>query len=155
MRRALLVALAAVSPLLGGCVLFYLGDGPRSLPEWRAEATVPRTLGCARVTARVVQSGKEGVGIVVALEGTGNTCILHISAATLRVGSVETRAADLPPPPRLTEGARVEAHLAFRFDADAAWRRGDRHGELTLRLASGEQVALPLAAWDEDAEGAP
>jgi hypothetical protein len=150
MRAPLL--LAACAPLLAGCVFLYVNEPTRPLPEWRSVSTVPRPLGCARVSPRVVQSGKEGVGLVLVLEGAGDPCTLQISSATLRVGAVEARAVDLPPAPRLAEGTRVEAHLAFPFDADAAWSRGDRQGELVLRLSSGEAVVLPLAArdrWDE------
>ena len=151
MKASLLLA-ACAAPLLGGCVFLYVNEPTRPLPEWRATSTVARPLGCARVTARVVQSGKEGVGVVVALEGAGDPCILQLSSATLRVGAVETRATALPPPPRLAAGTRVEAHLAFGFDGDGAWAHGDREGALALRLATGETVTIPLAAresWND------
>lgn len=149
--RAAVLALAA---LASGC-LFFVPDRSRPVPAWTAEERAV-DFGCARLTARVVRSGKEGVGVAIDLAGASATCSVSVGDVELALAD-EVRAAKVAmPAARVAPGTRLSIYVPVAFDANAAWNRGARDARLVARGTSdGATVASAPIALRHAYEGAP
>jgi len=120
--------------LLPAC---FPSEGTRRYPTWERTTRGTQVLAdCADVDAWASKSGKEGLGVTLELRGRSTTpCVVTITAARLRVGVEEYLAKQLPEPPTVRLGQRVNAYLAFAFDGDRAWNDGAA-GALVITAAT-------------------
>jgi hypothetical protein len=124
----------------------------RGYPEWTLSNGV-QSVGCAQVEAWVGKSGKQGVGISLALRKATNVpCSVQVAGASIVVGGerVTTKL-----------GRRVLAltaedqylYLPFVFDNEAAWNENRRAGSFELALETrGVQGRLTMEmrhAWTQ------
>jgi hypothetical protein len=111
----------------------------RPLPMWTVTGPGVQALGCADVELWVSKSGREGVGLTVAVRSRDAACELRLERLALAVPGVgEVAAAGLPV--SLARAAREPAfrYFAVAFDNDAAWRRKEaRRGVATLQVTDG------------------
>src|SRR5262245_25324476 len=125
---------AATSP--AGGPNFY-----RPLPMWTVVATGPRALACADVGLWVSQSGREGVGLTLAVRARDAACTLRIERASIVVpGAVNHVAPGFPHDLALAAGQAYHRYLPVPFDGDAAWLLGRWSGHAEVALSAGGAV---------------
>jgi hypothetical protein len=131
--------IAAVALATTSCLLFQDGR-PRTYPTWSVtDRTVQ--LGCAQARARVVRSGKQGVGLVVDLEGQSTTCKFALREAEMTLQGEVRRAQIMVAPARIAPGTRLSVYVPIAFDGDDAWNRGAHDARLVLRATvDGKEV---------------
>lgn len=134
-RDRVLVLLAAVASMATSPAR----PPQRGYPSWKVE--VPRRdAGCSNLSAEVVKTGKEGLGVLVVREV--EECDVVIERAVVRVGHAVVPAVAVPP----WDSERT-TYLGFVFDDERAWNEGIRHGtiELTVSSAGASRVlAYPM-----------
>lgn len=114
---------------------------PRNYPSWEITGTKVREIGCGRVVAWVSKSGKQGVGLSLAVTEDRAPCELHVVSAALVIGG-----ARIPAAPTVRDGAG-NLYVPFAFDNEAKWNADDRRGELELEVESmGERARWIFAA---------
>lgn len=121
----------------------------RGFPFWKLERGEGIPVGCARLTAWISKSGKEGAGLSIrAVDASGGApggCAVEITAAELRIGSRTVAGEGLPR--RGTAGtAAVDLYVPFVFDNEASWNAGERTGSVRIVGAAGGvpiDVVLP------------
>lgn len=124
--------LAALAVTLGGCVLLRaptLDERPR----WRITADRGWQHGCALGRAFVRKSGKAGVGMTVQLRSRTD-CNVTIARAELVLASGERVAAGVRQVPAMKGRSLLYTWIAFPFDNNRAWNRGDVDGTFELDL---------------------
>lgn len=105
---------------------------PRPVAAWVVD-TGMHELGCARVAAVIVKSGKTGFALNVFANPTTSACTVAVEAARVRFPGgdvIAGRPVALPPP-----HAR---YVIFELDNERRWNRGERAAtiELDLRVAA-------------------
>jgi hypothetical protein len=104
----------------------------RAYPLWKITADSSRAADCAALEAWVSKSGKEGVGVTVALSTAAQDCDVTWKSARFHL-SQSVVAAPLPPAAHLSTAPEYQ-YLAFAFDNETAWNRGDNAATLHLDL---------------------
>jgi hypothetical protein len=104
----------------------------RVYPLWAVTAEPEHTADCAALEAWVSKSGKEGVGVTVALSTASQSCDVTWESAALQLAGSAV-AAPLPPPARLGTAPAYQ-YLPFAFDNEAAWNRGNNAATLRFQL---------------------
>ncbi len=136
--------------LLAALAALATSQPPRPFTTWQTVSTNSRAAGCARIDLWVSKSGKEGVGISLAVRFPQAPCDVRLTRAALRVGSKTFAPLALPG----TLSAEAPAYIPFVFDNEALWNEGQRGGELEVEVvAAGERVVLvvPMAhVWDDE-----
>jgi hypothetical protein len=145
LARAVVVLLAALA-----CVATSAPRFPRNYATWRVFSESTRELGCARAEAWVAKSGKQGVGLTIAITvPEGCTQVITITSAELQVGREVVPRAEAPPP-RPGAGGATYHYLAFPFDNNRAWNAGVHDARLELVLAvDGAPLAWSLSLHQE------
>lgn len=89
---------------------------------------------CAVASIEVVRSGKEGIGVIVALRGaTADVCTVHELRVEVVLSDGTRASGSRPLPARsLTASVVTESYVAVPFDSNDAWNRGVRRGEARL-----------------------
>jgi len=119
---------------LGGCVVTR-APSPAERPRWRLTAPTTFEHGCALGRAFIRKSGKTGVGMAVELRSRGD-CTVAIARAELVLASGERVPAGFMPVPPLAGRSLIYTWVAFPFDNNAAWNRGDVDGAFELDLVT-------------------
>ncbi len=142
MRGAVIVTLLAVAAC-AACT------ESRPYPYWRAASDAPAVAACADIRARVVRTGKEGIGVVISLAGTqSEPCEISVDAVQLSVHRAVTARGEVPAllaRLRMTRGTTVRGYVPIPFDFNAAYNAGAR--DATLHVDAGGrrlEVALVL-----------
>jgi hypothetical protein len=130
--RAAAVLLAAVAS-----VATSPPRNARNYPAWQVVGPTAVEADCVLVTPFVVKSGKEGIGVVVALRGLG-PCATHLAGARVVVGDLSF-AGTLGESRLDPNSPMVRTYVAFPFDNNTLWNEGRHEGtlELVLETASG------------------
>jgi hypothetical protein len=93
----------------------------------------------------VSKSGKQGLGVTIAIASHGQPCRVAVRHAELGLADRRVVADALPPPVDIAAAGEHYLYVPFRFDNEASWNRGERAASLTLVLdAGGDAVALEL-----------
>ena len=137
----------------------------RQYPAWQLTAPSMRPLSCAQAEVWVKQSGKEGVGIIVAAQSAGApSCIATLVGARFIVGERVFSAASIAPlsrnPVALSPSPRAQGmggliglaeltHVTFVFDNEMLWNNDERDGRFELMF---EVNGQPAPAWTVDAK---
>jgi len=129
-----LAATVAALIALGGCIVTR-PPRPDERPRWRLSAPTTFDHGCAWGKAFVRKSGKAGVGMTVELRSRTD-CDVAIARAELVLASGERVSAGFMPVPTLVGHSLIYTWLAFPFDNNAAWNRGDVDGTFELDLVT-------------------
>lgn len=131
--------IAAVAITAWACVATPAPRYARNYPAWELDVETGRMVGCAKVSAWVAKSGKQGLGVTVRLDGlTPERCEVRVAEAGFTlVGGAVVRPDALPATTLRGREAPEYLYLAFAFDNEAAWNRGQRQGMLALRLTAG------------------
>lgn len=127
--RSLLLAAALAS---AGCPPSHHA---REFPRWVIAGSPERARGCAQVGAYVRKSGKEGIGVTVALRSV-HDCDVRITRAALvwpDGARAEATLAGAQPP--LVGRSVAYRWVAIAFDGDAAWNAGKHRATLELELS--------------------
>lgn len=127
---------------------------PPSVPMWKI-STKPLQLPCGNADVWVVKSGKTGLGVTVqTIPTAGQPCVTAVSAMLKFPDRVfpgrvlESRnGAELSASDRELVGARPDAsvrdatyhYIAFEFDNEERWNRGERAATLELAIEVGGQ----------------
>jgi hypothetical protein len=129
-RVAIALCLAAASVACEGRA--------RPFAMWRAVEPMTAQVDCADLQVWVCKSGKEGVGLTVALRTLDpqatTACRVEVVRAALSVLGASYAPTHLPPAPELRPGASVFFYLPFPFDNNSAWNDGARHATVTLEI---------------------
>jgi len=133
-----LVAVVAALAL-AGCVLMR-PPRPAERPRWRLAASPNFDHGCAWGKAFVRKSGKAGVGMTVELRSRGD-CAIAIARAELVLASGRRVPAGILDVPPMQGRSLAYTWLAFPFDNNAAWNRGDVDGTFELDLVTNGERA--------------
>jgi len=112
----------------------------RVYPRWNTPEEARLELGCARVEAWVVKTGKEGAGVTLAARATSEPCRLTVRGSRFVAGGVEAEAPEAPAVLDLSTAADSHLWLSHAFDGDSAWNSGSRAGVLRLDLEVGGEV---------------
>jgi hypothetical protein len=145
MKPLVLAALTAIAVALGsGCVLLRPPSASER-PRWRLTAPSDYAHDCIVGRAFVRKSGKTGVGMTLELRSRGD-CAVTIARAELVLASGRRVPAGIRAVPPLAGRSLVYTWLAFPFDNNAAWNRGDRDGVFELDLAIAGAPA-PATTW--------
>ena len=129
-----LVTAVVVALALGGCVVTR-APRPDERPRWRITGYQNFDHGCAWAKAFVRKSGKTGVGMTVELRSRTD-CAIAIARAELVLASGERVPAGIRDVAPLAGRSLVYTWLAFPFDNNAAWNRGDVDGTFELDLVT-------------------
>ena len=126
---------------------------PRPVAAWDVgEARL--ALPCGEAVAWVSKSGKTGAGLTVRVTpgDGGAACDARIAGATLTIGRDAIAGEEIPltaPPtgasdgvyrvddPRLVVARSTYHYVAFTFDGEARWNRGERTGTFAVELELG------------------
>lgn len=109
----------------------------RNFPAWDTERAAVREVGCGRLEARVAKSGKEGVGVALALTPSSDPCRVVVERVALSVTGDEVASSRAPVALEAPVGAKATGYVPLPFDNEALWNAGRRSGELRLELAGG------------------
>jgi len=107
----------------------------RNYPAWQVVGTKAMVSDCVEVTPVVVKSGKEGIGVVVAVRGLA-ACASHLVASRVLIegasfpGVFADNQVD-------ASSRTVRSYLAFSFDNNVLWNKGQNDGSLELELETG------------------
>lgn len=134
-----LIATVVALIALGGCVVLR-PPKPDERPRWRLDRMAPFDHGCVIGRAFVRKSGKAGIGVTVELKSRGD-CAVEIARAELVLGSGQRVPAGIRVVPPMQGRSVLYTWLAFPFDNNAAWNRGDDRGKLEFDLVvNGERA---------------
>jgi hypothetical protein len=106
----------------------------RAYPAWQVTGDLSRALVCADVTPFVVKSGKEGMGVVVAVHAR-EACSERLLAAHVVIDGARfpgvggVSAVD-------AAALTVRTYVGFAFDDNALWNDQKRDGILELEFAT-------------------
>ena len=134
MRFAILVCL----PACAGIVVRPPAMDER--PRWRITGEDTLDADCVIARALVRKSGKQGIGVTLALRSRFD-CDLRITRAELVFPDGARVAAALPTLAPMRGRSLAYQWLAFRFDGDAAWDRGAHEASLELDFLVGGEAA--------------
>lgn len=134
--RLPLIVLAALA-----CLATPAQRYEREFPEWAFD-TIPEgkngpELGfeCARVSAWVSKSGKQGMGVSFEIENlTPDPCPVEFTYAAFVPGGLTVRPVQMPRTLDMKDEDRADAYLGFAFDNEALWNEGRRTGVLYVTL---------------------
>lgn len=143
-RRTFAVCgLVSLAYAAAACVL--LTEQPRRTVAWGVVETTPREVGCMVVSAHVVRTGKQGIGVVVSLRGRDESdCHVHHARVSLRLeNGLEVLARNALPEVHVTSRETVEAYVPLYFDDDDAWNHGVRRAKLHVVMGD-ERASLAL-----------
>jgi hypothetical protein len=142
-RRVHLWGLAATTL---ACIATSPAPYTRNYPAWEIDADPTSTVGCLASRLWIAKSGKEGLGVALALRNSAtDRCVVAIERAALTVGTQTIVAPSIHR--ELSPGETAYAYLPFAFDGNAAWNLGQRTAALTLCIDAGQERAqktLPL-----------
>jgi hypothetical protein len=122
--------------VLGGASLTAAATSPargpyyyHPLPMWSAVGGTRQSVACADVDLWVSKSGRQGVGLTIALESRGVPCTLHLDRLALVIPGEGEHIASLPPERvDLEPDRRIHRYVALSFDNAAAWHHNQRAG---------------------------
>jgi hypothetical protein len=103
-------------------------------PFWSVREAAPQRIGCAELLVWISKSGKEGLGASVRVRAPEQACSIQIVDAALDLPTERVLADTLPPERTLPKGAIAKTYLAFPFDNEASWTRGEALASLVFRV---------------------
>lgn len=134
----LLAALASVgtSRATHGYPFWHVED-----PAARARGESTKSVGCARVVAEVVRSGKEGIGVMV-VDHSAPECRVHLTQVVLRFATETVHSASISSwdPQRTT-------YVPLPFDNQRAWNDGVRSARLSVEIEAASGDAALERGW--------
>jgi hypothetical protein len=141
------LAPAVLALTIGACLP---GTQARTYPRWVLVGGRDLRHGCAIADAFVRRSGKEGVGVTVALRSTRD-CDVRITRAALVFPDDVAAAGVVPAAAPMAGRSLAYAWIPIRFDGDRAWNQHRDRAALELELT----VDGVARAWKIPAEQRP
>ena len=118
-RLAALGAAALTASATSPGPLYY-----RPLPIWSVVPPAPGALACARPELWVSKSGREGVGLTLAVHAPQAACTVRIERVTFVLpGAGSFVAAGFPEELTVPPGQVIHRYVPIAFDNGAAWRK--------------------------------
>ena len=111
-------------------------------PRWRIAGDDTLDAECVLARALVRKSGKEGIGLTIALHSRGD-CDFTPTTISLQLATGTSVALAAPPPTVLHGRSLLYAWFPLAFDNNAAWNAGARAGTLAI----GYTIAGKPGTW--------